>query len=83
MMHAHCGLVLRLPSFLPSVCVHSNTQNQKIGKKLKQERPGSIHHVSGHKVDVGGEGLINVASTLHNHMLAFFSHEVCVQVGPL
>ena len=25
-------------------------------QKLIQERPGSIHHVSGREVDVGGEG---------------------------
>ena len=27
-------------------------------RKLKQGRPGSIHYVSGHEVDVGGEGPI-------------------------
>ena len=40
------------PLFLPSVCVHNNTQEQKTGEK--QGRPGSIHHVSGREVDVGG-----------------------------
>ena len=44
------------PPFVPSVCFHNNTQEWKTGEK--QGRPGSIHHVSGRKVDVGGEGLI-------------------------
>ena len=44
----------RPPPFLPSVCVHNNTRERKTGKK--QGRPGSIHHVSGHEVDVGGRG---------------------------
>ena len=40
-------------------CMHNNTRNRNIGnKKLKWERPGSIHHVSGRKVDVGGKGPI-------------------------
>ena len=52
------SLVPRPPPFLPSVCVHNNTRNQKIGDELKQGRPGSIHHVSGCEVDVGGEGSI-------------------------
>ena len=32
--------------------------------------------MSGHEVDVEGEGLINVAYTLHNHMLALTQY-VC------
>ena len=50
------SLVPRPPLFLPSVCVHNNTREQKTGKK--RGRPGSIHHVSGREVDVGGEGPI-------------------------
>ena len=45
-----------LPPFLPSVCVHNNTRERKTGEK--RGRPGSIHHVSGREVDVGGEGPI-------------------------
>ena len=44
------------PLFLPSVCVHNNTREWKTGEK--QGRPGNIHHMSGRKVDVGGEGPI-------------------------
>ena len=52
-----CGtLVPRPPPFLPSVCVDNNTWERKTGEK--RGRPGSIHHVSGREVDVGGEGLI-------------------------
>ena len=50
------SLVPRPPPFLPSVCVDNNTWEQKTGEK--RGRPGSIHHVSGREVDVGGEGLI-------------------------
>ena len=50
------SLVPRPPPFLPSVCVHNNTRERKTGKK--QGRLGIIHHVSGCKVDVGGEGPI-------------------------
>ena len=46
------SLVPRAPPFLPSVCDHTNTHEWKTGEK--QGRPGSIHHTSGHKVDVGG-----------------------------
>ena len=42
--------------FLPSVCVHNNTREWKTGEK--RGRSGSIHHVSGREVDVGGEGPI-------------------------
>ena len=51
-----CSLVPRPPLFFPSVCVHNNTWEQKTGEK--RGRPGSIHHMSGREVDVGGEGLI-------------------------
>ena len=44
----------RPPLFLPSVCVHNNTRERKTSKK--QGRPGSIHHMSGREVDVGGGG---------------------------
>ena len=44
------------PPFLPSVYVHNNTRERKTGEK--RGRPGSIHHVSGHEVEVGGEGPI-------------------------
>ena len=47
------SLVPRPPLFLPS---DNNTWNQEIGEKLKQGRPGSIHHVSRREVDVEGEG---------------------------
>ena len=50
------SLVPKSPPFLPSVCVHNKIQNWKISKKLKWERPGNIHHVSGCEVDVGGGG---------------------------
>ena len=50
------SLVPRPPLFLPSICVHNNTREQKNGEK--QGRPGSIHHMSGREVDVGGEGPI-------------------------
>ena len=50
------SLVPRPPPFLPSVGVHNNTREWKTGKKWG--RPGSIHHVSGREVDVGGEGPI-------------------------
>ena len=43
------SLVPRPPPFLPSVC---NTWERKTGEK--QGRPGSIHHMSGREVDVGG-----------------------------
>ena len=46
----------RPPLVLPSVCVHNNTRERKAGEK--RGRPGSIHHVNGHEVDVGGEGPI-------------------------
>ena len=49
------SLVPRPPPFVPSVCVHNKW---KIGKKLKWERLGNIHHVSGRKVEVEGEGTI-------------------------
>ena len=46
-----------LPRFYLSFnCVHNNTREWKTGEK--RGRPGSIHHVSGRKVDIGGEGLI-------------------------
>ena len=46
------SLVFRpLPS-LSSVCVHNNTRAEDQG------RPGSIHHMSGCEVDVGGEGAV-------------------------
>ena len=64
----HCGWATGEPSHLhgyklasfPSlprffVCVH-NAWERKIGEK--QRRPGSIHHMSGCKVDTGGEGPI-------------------------
>ena len=47
-----CSLVPRPPPFLPSVGVHNNTWEWKTSEKWG--RPGSIHHVSGHEVDVGG-----------------------------
>ena len=50
------SLVPRPPPFLSSVCVHNNTRERKTSEK--RGRPGSIHHVSGHEVDVGGEGPI-------------------------
>ena len=50
------SLVPRPPLFLPSICIHNNTQERKTGEK--RGRPGSIHHVSGREVDVGGEGPI-------------------------
>ena len=52
------SLIPRPPPFLPSICVHNNTQEQKIGEK--RGRPGSIHHVSGRKVDVGREGHVKI-----------------------
>ena len=43
-----------LPRFY--LCAHYNTWERKTGKK--RERPGSIHHMSGREVDIGGEGPI-------------------------
>ena len=56
-----CSLVPRPPLFLSSVCVHNNTWEQKTGEKRR--RPGSIHHMSGHKVDVEVRG--PTAKTTH------------------
>ena len=51
------SLVPRPPQFIPSICVHNNTRERKTSKKWG--RSGSIHHMSGRKVDVGrGGGLI-------------------------
>ena len=50
------SFVPRPPPFLPSVCVHNNTRERKTGEKWG--RPGSVDHVSGCEVDVGGEGPI-------------------------
>ena len=50
------SFVSRPPLFLPSVCVHNNTRERKTIERWG--RPGSIHHVSGCEVDVGGEGPI-------------------------
>ena len=47
------SLVPKPPPFLPSIFIHNNTRGQKTSKK--RGRPGSIHHVSGREVDVGGE----------------------------
>ena len=53
----HCtSLIPRPPPFLPFFCVHYNTRERRTSEK--QGRPGSIHHVSGREVDVGGEGPI-------------------------
>ena len=38
------SLIPRLPLFLPSVCVHNNTREQKTSEK--RGRSGSIHHVN-------------------------------------
>ena len=48
------SLVPRLPLSLPSVYVHNNSWERRIGEKPR--RPGSIHHVSEREVDVGGGG---------------------------
>ena len=46
-----------LPRFYLSFnCVHNNTREWKTGEK--RVRPGSIGHVSGREVDMGGEGPI-------------------------
>ena len=50
------SLVPRPPLCLPSVCVHNNTREWKTGEE--RGRPGSIHHMSGHELDVGGKGPI-------------------------
>ena len=50
------SLVPRPPLFLPSVCVHNNTWEQKTSEK--RGKPESSHHVSGREVDVGREGPI-------------------------
>ena len=51
------SLVPRPPPFLPYVCVCNNTWEQKTGEKQGRP-PGSIHHMSGREVDIGGEGPI-------------------------
>ena len=43
-MWCTASLVPRPPPFLLSVCVHNNSRERKTSEK--QERPGSIHHVS-------------------------------------
>ena len=48
------SLVPRPPLFFPFLCVHNNTRERKTSEK--RPRSGSIHHVSGRKVDVGGGG---------------------------
>ena len=70
-VYRRASLVPRPPPFLLSVCVHNNTQNRKLGEKLKRGRPRSIHHVSGSKVDVGGEGPIfkNIRAKLESEFL--------------
>ena len=48
--------------FVPSICIHSNTQRRgAVEKKTKKKKQGSlpscmvfIHHVSEHEVDVEG-----------------------------
>ena len=51
------NLVPRPPPFLPSICVHYNTCEQKSGEK--RGTPGSIHHVGGREVHgCRGEGPI-------------------------
>ena len=69
-VHTTCKLGIQIrsgPSLGPrptlfwfSVCVHSNAWEWKTGEK--RGRPGSIHHVSGLKVDVegGGGGYSNI-----------------------
>ena len=52
-----------LPCFDRCTCSEGKPKNMNGGGQpplppLKQGKPGSIHHVSGRKVDVGGEGLI-------------------------
>ena len=46
------SLVPRSPTYLPSVCIHNNSLEWKTSEK--RGRLGSIHHVSGSEVDVGG-----------------------------
>ena len=42
-----------LPCFyLPLFCLYNNTRERKTSEK--QRRPGSIHHVNGNAMDVGG-----------------------------
>ena len=45
-----------LAPFLLSVRIHNNIRERNTSKK--RGRPGSIHHMSGREVDVGGDGLI-------------------------
>ena len=70
-VHTTCKLGIQIrsgPSLGPrptlfwfSVCVHSNAWEWKTGEK--RGRPGSIHHVSGLKVDVGGGGIFKYICT--------------------
>ena len=65
-VHTTCELEIQIQSgpslgprpipFWSSVCVPNNTREWKTSEK--RGRPGSIHHVSGREVDVGGEGPI-------------------------
>ena len=65
------SLVPRPPPFLPSVCVsvcvHNNTQERKTSEE--RERPGSIHRVSEHEVDVGGEVFKYIRTKLESEFL--------------
>ena len=65
-----CSLVSRPPPFFSSVCVHNNTWERKTGEK--RGRPGSIHHMSGREVYIGGEGPIfkYIRSKLESEFLA-------------
>ena len=58
------SLVPRPPPCLPSVCVHNNTRERKTGEK--RGKPGSIRHMSGREVDVGGEGAIFKSTKLES-----------------
>ena len=46
------SLVSRPPPFLPSICVHNNTREQKIGEKRR--RPARIHHMNDVRWTWGG-----------------------------
>ena len=65
------SLVPRTPPFLPSLCVHNNTQEWKTGEK--QGRPGSIHHVM-----QGGRGAPNYQNYPFEHLPRFRTPDLSV-----
>ena len=62
--------------FLPSICIQNNTREWKIGEK--RTRPGSIHNVSGCKVNVGGRGQYSNMYVLNLKAISYWSRRVAL-----